>query len=118
VTRTRSPLCTISALSSAHAATALITGSEFLISEFNGGATFYFQDAVSGTLSIEGFVCGAWLALETSAISHTGSASVISEVDFNLVLPERLRVKYTPSAASAGTAVCEVRVRESMEIEE
>lgn len=111
MTRVRTPLYTIAALSQAHAATSLITSAEFSIPEANNGATFFFQDAQSGTLSIEGYICGGWFALESSAISHTGSATAPSVVDFTYVLPERLRVKFTPGSSSSGTAICNVRVR-------
>lgn len=115
MTRTKTPLLTITALSSAHASTALITGNEFQIPEANSGATFYMYDAVAGVPSIEGYVCGAWRALESSALAL--SAATLLEVNFDLVLPERLRIKFTPGSSSSGTITCEVRVRESLDEE-
>lgn len=115
MTRSKSPLLTITALNNAHSSTSLITGSEFQIPEANNGATFYCYDAVAGTASIEGYVCGAWLALETASLAV--SAATLLEVNFDIVLPERLRVKYTPGSASAGTIVVECRVRETLDEE-
>lgn len=111
MTRTRAPLFTITALSSAHSSTALITGAEFQIPETNEGATFYFYDAIAGVPSVEGYVCGQWLALESSALAL--SAATLLEVNFTLVLPERLRIKHTPASSSAGTITVECRVRET-----